>query len=157
MVGQALWFRLHVRCSFYHSIHKDNGGRGGTQSQVKKLRDLERKDYQVGPNLIQVIISFCLWPLPFVLHLCWGTLGFLNLALHFGLQLDYRAFFIFQYLSSKSISLFLCVWDGFIIMFIYANLLCYMHEHEWVLEFLGLDMHAWEYQKKKKKKMYGRH
>ena len=33
-----------------------------------------------------------------------------------------------------------------------------MHEHEWVLEFLGLDMHAWEYQKKKKKKkMYGRH
>ena len=27
-----------------------------------------------------------------------------------------------------------------------------MHEHEWVLEFLGLDMHAWEYQKKKKKK-----
>lgn len=121
MVGQALWFRLHVRCSFYHSIHKDNGGRGGTQSQVKKLRDLERKDYQVGPNLIQVIISFCLWPLPFVLHLCWGTLGFLNLALHFGLQLDYRAFFIFQYLNqSLSLSLSLCL--GWVYYYVY---ICY--------------------------------
>ena len=29
-----------------------------------------------------------------------------------------------------------------------------MHEHEWVLEFLGLDMHAWEYQKKKKKNVW---
>lgn len=46
VVGQPLWFRLHVRCSFYHSIHKDNGGLCGTQTQVKKLRDLERKDYQ---------------------------------------------------------------------------------------------------------------
>jgi len=52
VVGQRLWFRLHVRCSFYHSIHKDNGGQSGTRSQVKKikLKDLERKDYRMGPT-----------------------------------------------------------------------------------------------------------
>ena len=49
VVGQSLWFRVHVRCSFYDSIHKDNGGRSGTRSQVKKLKDLERKYYGAGP------------------------------------------------------------------------------------------------------------
>jgi len=28
-----------VSSSFYHSIHKDNGDSGGSQSQVKKLKD----------------------------------------------------------------------------------------------------------------------
>jgi hypothetical protein len=74
VVGQRLWFRLHVRCSFYHSIHKDNGGQSGTRSQVKKInknfKDLERKYYKMGPIPIHVIISFCLCSLPFLLHLC---------------------------------------------------------------------------------------
>lgn len=37
VVGQRLWFRIHVRCSFYHSIHKDNGGHDGSHTQVKKF------------------------------------------------------------------------------------------------------------------------
>lgn len=51
VVGQPLWFRLHVRCPFYHSIHKDNGGSCGTQSQVKKLRDLVWKRLSSGSHL----------------------------------------------------------------------------------------------------------
>lgn len=38
-----------------------------------------------GSRPIQVIISFCLCPLPFVLHLCWETLGFLKSTFPMGL------------------------------------------------------------------------
>lgn len=46
----------------------------------QKIERLGKERLSSGSHLIQVIISFCLCPLPFVLHLCWGTLGlFLNL------------------------------------------------------------------------------
>lgn len=60
---------------------------GGSQSQVKKIERLIRKERFIkgwggGPLFIQAIISFCLWPFAFVL--CYNfagvgrsTLGFL--------------------------------------------------------------------------------
>lgn len=87
MVGQRLWFRLHVRCSFYHSIHKDNGGRGWVPiPSQKKLRDLlEGKDLSkvegVAPISFKQSFPFAFGPLPLFCYNFAGvgrsTLGFL--------------------------------------------------------------------------------
>ena len=84
VVGQPLWFRLHVRCSFYHSIHKDNGGRGGTQSQVKKIWETWKG------KIIKWVPShssnhfICLWPFAFCSAPLLGDFGIPLLAFAFG-------------------------------------------------------------------------
>lgn len=79
VVGQKLCFRLHVRCSFYHSIHKDNGGHSGTQSQVKKFeRDLEKeKDFneRLGGRVVGVgVCNHSILPLFCTFEATWGFL-----------------------------------------------------------------------------------
>lgn len=66
VVGQSLWFRHHVRCSFYHSIHKDNGGpRWVPIPKSKKMR--KRKDWWGGS-----LSHSCNHPFAFVLLLRWS-------------------------------------------------------------------------------------
>lgn len=69
VVGQALWFRLHVRCSFYHSIHKDNGGRGGTNPKSKNGETWKGKTITWVPShssnhfVLPLAFAFCAAPL----------------------------------------------------------------------------------------------
>lgn len=77
-----LCFRVHVRCSFYHSVHRDSGG---TQSPVKKYWEIFRKKrfnqskVEMGPSpFMYDHFYFCLYPLCLCfMNICSGLINVL--------------------------------------------------------------------------------
>lgn len=98
VVGQSLLFSLHVRCSFYHSIHKDNGWPKWVPIPSQKFWRLakEKSPKKGGSHLIRVIIFFHLCSSPLLrrgykYNTTGGTFGILPYNLITPLPLGGRA------------------------------------------------------------------